>query len=323
MNIPFIRKSNYARHGHLVGEIKKTIQGNLFHLRYVTHFRFKSANHLNTFFFVFDPKYNHPGLADRLKAIVYCYYIAKQSGYVFKIVQTKPFLLTDYLIENKVNWTSNENELEYSIIDTRFFIYTARRTGIDFKLPPNRQYHCYCYKGDDLFYQTGHPYGQCFPQLYNELFKPGPLLQKAINEIGLEPRKYISVHIRFVNALGVIENPKYPTLSEERQDILIKRCHATLNIIAHDSTLPVYVFSDSVRFLNTLSDLPVHTLENKNISHVSRTTDKESILKTFVDWYIISQSNKVYRLLSDELYQTNFSLYAALTEGVEVIDLNI
>jgi len=318
--MPFIKKSNYARHGHLIGEIKKTIQGNLFHLKFLTRFKFKRAQNLNVFYFIFDPDFSHPGLADRLKAITYCYYITKQSGYQFKIIYLRPFRLSDFFAENKVKWAATEEELEYSFKDTRFFIYTARRTGIKYKLPANRQYHCYCYKGDDLFYQTGHPYGQYFHELFNELFRPSSLLHDAISETELKPKEYISVHIRFVNALGTIEDSRYPTLPKEQQELLIKRCHVALSKIAKENQLPVYVFSDSVRFLATLSSLPVHTLANKKIAHVSHATDKESVLKTFVDWYIIAQSQKVYRLLSDELYKTNFSLYAALTGRAEVID---
>jgi hypothetical protein len=318
-----IRKSNYARHGHFVGEIKKSVQGFLFHQRFLPKFRHWHASRVNVFYFVVHPDFTHPGLADRLKAIIYCYYIAKQSGYDFKIVYTHPFQLTDYICENRIKWAASENDLEYAIADTRFFIYTARRTGTDYKLPPNRQYHCYCYKGDDLFYQTGHHYGMYFGELYNELFKPSCLLQNAIDSTNIPPKTYVSVHIRFVNALGMTERAKYPTLSAQRQETLIEQCHSALVKIADQNELPVYVFSDSERFLDTLTNLPVHIIDRKRIGHVSHTTDKEAILKTFLDWYLIANSSKVYRLLSDDLYQTNFSLYAALIKETQVIDYHI
>ena len=323
MRIPFVKKSNYVQHGHFVGEAKKTIQGFLFHLRFISRFRFRKANKKDIFYFVFDPDFNHPGLADRLKAIVYCYYIAKQSGCSFKLICTEPFVLEDYLAPNLVDWVASPRDLEYSVTETRFFIYTARRTGVNYRLLQGYQYHCYCYQGDDLFYQTGHPYGQHFGELFNELFRVSPKLQAAIDALRLVPKTYISAHIRFVNALESFENSKYPTLSEKKRLQLISRCKNALVKIANQSDMPVYVFSDSKRFLDSLSDVPVQMLDISQIAHISHTKDESAILKTFVDWYCIANSKLVYRLLADELYQTNFSLYAALVEKTEVIDYNI
>ncbi len=324
MRIPYpIKKSNYAQHGHKVGELKKTIQGFLFHLRFFFRFRFRKASKKNIFYFVYDPSFKHPGLADRLKAIVYCYYITKQSGYSFKLIYTKPFVWADYLEPNLVDWIASPQDLEYSVADTRLFIYTARRTGINFRLTPERQYHCYCYQGDDLFYQTGHPYGQYFGELFNELFRVSPKLQAAIDASGLVPKTYISVHIRFVNALDSFERKKYPTLSESKQLQLISRCRNAIKKIACQSDMPVYVFSDSKSFLDSLSDLPVQKLDVSGIAHISHTEDERAILKTFVDWFCIANSKVVYRLLADELYQTNFSLYAALINDTKVIDYNV
>jgi hypothetical protein len=323
MNLPFIQKTNYERHGQKIAELKKTIQGFLFHLRFIPRFRFRNATRKNIFYFVFDPKFKHPGLADRLKAIIYCYYIAKNSGYTFKVVFSHPFRLADYLTENETDWEASWDELEYSVTDTRFFIYTARRTGTEYRLPSGRQYHCYCYKGDDLFYQTGHEYGMYFKELFTELFRPSQYLQKAIESIGLKPKSYISVHIRFVNALGTFERSKYPTLTADRQEDLINRCHTALRDIANNTQLPVYVFSDSSRFLDTLTGLPVQCIDHTAVAHISHTTERETVIKTFVDWYLIANSNKVYRLLSEELYKTNFSLYASLIGGIRAIDLHI
>lgn len=104
---------------------------------------------------LFDPHYSHPGLADRLKAILGCYYIAKQNGYSFKIVWREPFPLGDFLSESQVRWQCDGNGPAYSIRNTRFFIYSGLRKGLDCKLRPNKEYVCCCYKGDDLFYVNG------------------------------------------------------------------------------------------------------------------------------------------------------------------------
>lgn len=104
---------------------------------------------------LFAPHYSHPGLADRLKAILGCYYIAKQNGYSFKIVWREPFPLGDFLSESQVRWLCDGNGPAYSIRNTRFFIYSGLRKGLDCKLRPNKEYVCCCYKGDDLFYVNG------------------------------------------------------------------------------------------------------------------------------------------------------------------------
>lgn len=109
----------------------------------------------NVFYFVFDPHYSHPGMADRLKSILGCYYIAKQNGYSFKIVWREPFPLGDFLSESQVRWQCDGNGPAYSIRNTRFFIYSGLRKGLGCKLRPNKEYVCCCYKGDDLFYVNG------------------------------------------------------------------------------------------------------------------------------------------------------------------------
>ena len=45
----------------------------------------------NVFYFVIAPGIKHPGLADRMKAIVDCYNIAKLNGYQFRVVFKIPF----------------------------------------------------------------------------------------------------------------------------------------------------------------------------------------------------------------------------------------
>ena len=67
----------------------------------------------------------------------------------------------------------------------------------------------------------------------------------------------------------------------------------------------------------------MHVTDSKGIAHISHTSDKDSVMKTFIDWYLLAQASKVYRLKADELYLTNFPLYAVLTQGTEVKDYEI
>ena len=305
-------------------ELLTAVRGMVWQLRYLRKFSFAHSRHTGIFYFIIEPRYKHPGLADRLKAIVSCYHIAKNNGYEFKIIAEEPFLLSDYLSPAATNWVAERKDLEYSIPDTRFFIYSALRKGTDCKLKPGKQYHCYCYKGDDLFYVNGLPYEQQFKNLFHQLFKPAPLLAHAIEATGLRNTEYVAIHIRFVNALGCFENQKYPTLPPSRQQELILRCHNAIQLIqqSHHNT-PVYVFSDSKRFIQSLADMPVKVLSSQNIAHLSHTTDKNEMAKTFLDFFIISQAKEVYRLVAKELYWTNFSLYAAIVGGKKIKEITV
>lgn len=103
----------------------------------------KRANRVNTLIFYLDPTIGHPGLADRLKAIVSCYYIAMENGLDFKIIFNHPFKLIDYLQPNKVNWECEESDLCFSIINSRTFDYNGEYR----RLKTNRQYICFNYAG--------------------------------------------------------------------------------------------------------------------------------------------------------------------------------
>ena len=88
---------------------------------YILRMRIGKAYRRNTFFFVIAPNIKHPGLADRMKAIINCYNIAKLNGYDFRIVFKIPFRLEDYLQPNKVDWVADYGDLNYSIRGTKFY----------------------------------------------------------------------------------------------------------------------------------------------------------------------------------------------------------
>lgn len=112
-------------------------------IKKIGKYRFRRSKRNGYFYFYLDPSIKHPGLADRLKAIVSCYYISKQNGYKYKIVFDTPFSLKDYLMPNAVEWYSKENEIEFSILDTKIFDYTGELVY----LKPNKYYICYNYSG--------------------------------------------------------------------------------------------------------------------------------------------------------------------------------
>lgn len=291
--------------------------------RYYKKFRFKRVNKRATFYMVFEPFRGHPGLADRMKAIISTYNLAKSNGYNFKIYFNTPFTLSEYLKPN-IDWECNLEELEYSIQDTCLYHEVSWRKKI--RLKPNKQYHCYQYSGNlmpRIFPYTNNKWSD----LFHELFTPSEKLQKAYNELNIKPRTYVSVHIRFVNALEQFEKTFFDNhlkTQEEREALIIRCKEGIKRIIQENNGVPVYIFSDSKLFLNSIKDLPVYTLDNSDIKHISSTNGDESTLKTFLDLYVISQSKAVYRFCAPEIYSiSHYALLGATIGDIPFYDLDV
>lgn len=281
----------------------------------------------NTFFFVIAPNVKHPGLADRMKAIIDCYQIAKMNGYDFRIVFDIPFKLSDYLQPCTHDWRADFTDLHYRIGKTLFFDERIMITEDSWKghttLKKGKEYHCYSYVGNrqpKVFPESGYEWSK----LYAELFKPTPRLQEAINTCAFEERSYIAVHLRFVNALENFEEVScYDNAldTEEKKQDLIRRCkEALLRIKKRHADCRILVFSDSKRFLDSLEGMPVETLDSGNIGHVSFGTSDDATLKSFLDLYMISRARKVYRIDAPELYAwSGFAVTGAMIGGIEFI----
>ncbi len=292
---------------------------------YLKYYSFRKDKDVmgHTLYFIIDPKIGHPGLSDRYKAIIGCYYIAKQNGFDFKIIFETPFRLIDYLDVNVYDWTADKTDLSYSLRNARVIPYNGGG-----KVPRlNRsvkQYHVYNYIGYDILETNRIPdYKRVWGGLYNDLFKPNNLIVRQIKETGFVKDSYIAVHLRFVNALEHFEGNQFNMLSEEKKEALIQRCLAGIReIIAENDEIPVLVFSDSSVFLNRVKELPVHVLDGK-IGHISFEGDKEVVVKTFVDFYMISAARQTYVIHAPEMYGTVFSYYAVLSGMKEVITVQV
>lgn len=286
----------------------------------------KKIEKRNLFFFILDKNFkHHPGLADRLKAITSCYYIARNNGYEFKLIDQTACGIKDFLIPEQRTLLASEEDLEFSLFDTKLFYYSASTSSPQTRLKPDKQYHCYCYQGDDLFFHNGGDYIKKFNLLFNELFSPTPILIDLINATGLQEKQYVAIHSRFVNSLGSFESSRYPTLKPQQQEDLINRCLNGILNICNKEDKDVVLFSDSKLFLEHAKILPVRILDTKNISHISINNNRSVLAKTYLDFMLISRAAKVYRLCSNEkeLHLTNFSYYAAFAGGIEASDVEV
>lgn len=299
---------NVERIKFRIDQLKGIIKNFLINSRYHMKLRMKRARHKDILYFVFEPNVKHPGLADRLKATVALYNHCKKYGFQFKMYFETPFRLAEYLAPN-CDWEASLNDLEYSLVDTKIFTEQDMHP-----LPPltaGKQYHVYTYSGNRqprVFEDTGYRWNE----LFHELFKPSLLLQEALEELHMPPvGTYISVHIRFVNALEQFENSFYKNQlkTQEERDNLVRRCqHGIMSLHEENPDLDIFVFSDSKVFLDSLENLPVRVLAHDNIGHVSEGAGKAVQLKSFLDLYAMSCSKEVWRFRAPELY--NWSGYA-------------
>ncbi len=272
----------------------------------------------HTVYFIIDPQISHPGLADRFKAIVGTYYIAKQNGFDFKILFSHPFSLNDYLRPASRQWIATKEELSYSRRNSRIIAYNGGG-----KVPrlnkSVKQYHVYCYIGYDIL-ETNRigNYQQLWGKLFRELFRPAPVLEKALQEYSaiLQENEFIAVHLRFVNALEPFEENQFNFLDQEQKEGLVQRCLEAIRTIQKQYTgKKVAVFSDSAVFLKRVrEELPVTVLDGE-IGHISFNAADHVVLKTFIDFYMMSRAQHVIYILSPEMYPTVFSYYAALAGG--------
>lgn len=314
-----IRQSFGKRLGHYYMDMKFLKRN----CTYLPKFRLNATYSKDAFVFVIDPKFKHPGLADRLKGIVACYNFAKKNNYNFYILYKHPFYLEKYLLPNQVNWVKEYGDLNYSIGHTVFYNETSWHA--DKSLKKGKEYHCYNYTGDLLpkvFSDTGEEWAS----LFNELFVPNDEIKNSISQTGFKDKSYVAVHLRFVNALENFEGNYYNALStQEEKDNLIKRCKdGLMEIKKKNSNQEILVFSDSKVFLNSIQDLPVRTLDSSSIGHVSFTHSDDSVVKTFLDLFMMSRASKVYVVHAPELYNSScFALVGARIGNIDVEVLNV
>ena len=279
----------------------------------------------DTVFFIIDPRYQQAGLADRLKAIVNTYYIAKNNNLAFKLYFKHPFDIERYLQPNNVNWRCSLDDLDCSIWASKLLEYRAQ-----YPLPvlhKGCQYHYYWYQGNDairLYYAKTNfeTPDECwhdeFRNCFNELFNQTLLLESIVASTGLVERSYISVHFRFVNLLGNFEGNtrKFPTLDKEAQERLIEKCLDCLKTISEDNQgLPIYVFSDSSKFLQKCTQRGYNKISGDSISNIASSSSVEAEDKTMLDFFTIGRSKKVYSVVLSGMYGGVFSQYAAMIGG--------
>lgn len=276
-------------------------------------------------FFIIDPEQKQAGFADRIKAIVNSYEIAKCNNLQFKIYFEHPFPLSRYLIPNEHDWRCDYCDIDKSIFSSRLkgyhYVYEIP------KWKNGYQYHILWYRGQDMIRRMCEIDGASdaldrwhnkFKNNFDELFKFSPYLLKLIDSAKLEKRSYISVHLRFVNSIGMFEGntKKYPILPENLQELLIYKCLTQIeDIKKNHAGMPLYIFSDSERFLNIAQKHGYKVLAGGPIGHIAHSNSDQIQDKAMLDFFVIGRSSKVYSIVNEGMYAGVYSEYAALIGG--------
>lgn len=261
------------------------------------------------------------GLCDRMKGIITLYAWCKQRGLGFRIMHTHPFRLEEYLVPAEYDWILKPGELSLNIRHSRFFHMRgenlARRL---IKLDTQKQI---LYSNnrdclDILNADRGTDYR--WGELFRELFRPSPemeaMLQKLKAGIG---GPYNASVFRFQNLLGDFKEYGYrPVGDEEARRLLMQRCLEDLKKhISETDGRPMLVTSDSITFLTEASRIEnVHIIPG-SLAHMGGAgkdlpgNPHEVYMKSFLDFYMLSEAETVACIGTSQMYPSQFPLYAA------------
>lgn len=258
------------------------------------------------------------GLSDRFRGMVSLYKLSKLNGFSFKIHMMSPFSLDEFLLPNQYNWHVNGEEISYHPKQTIAYQQWSGRLSVHAqRMEAEEVLKCFLQKYDQIHYSTNiYVADDEYGDLFNELFKPSPRLKREIDwnltRIGKE---YISVTFRFQQLLGDFIEGDYPILSNEEQEKLIDDCINQLKVIYRQNEYEkVLVTSDSSKFLKVVNPLGfIYTIPGE-LAHMEYSLDKgnEVYMKSFIDYFMLTKSNKVYLVIGGYMYDSGFPKRAAL-----------
>lgn len=273
----------------------------------------------------------HGGLADRLRGAISTYMYAKEHNMDYRIYWRSPFLLEDYFLPNKVDWTIDDKDIKYSMpfaqplyigsYYKRFNLSAENERKLQMAWmdriisTPRKvsQYHVY---------SNAHFGNVQFHNLFQELFKPHPRLLGEIAQFQKECGDcYIAASFRFVQLLGDfddrcggIELPK-----DEKEQYIIESISQIKKLSLNNGGKKVFVTSDSDLFIKRVQELPFAKVVLGEIAHVDKTSEgQQSFDKEFLDLLLMAKAEKIYRLHKEQMHYSGFPITAGMIGGIEV-----
>lgn len=276
----------------------------------------KQNENLNVCVSMFDERVNPGGLADRIFGIVSVYQACKDLKLSFKIYHKYPFDLAFLLSSNIVEWEMRQDELvrdkSVKIVFIRSLLSNKnqkRQNTLKRILSHNTNTQIQVYSNLDSFDS------ERFQLLFNELFKPSPILQENIDfHIGEINGKYVSVTFRFQQLLGDFKEGQFEILDETKRLELIQSCIEQIEAInCRFPNHKILVTSDSSTFLERADEFPYTYIIPGKVVHMAYDDSAgiEAYMKSFIDLYMIAGAEKVFSVRIGKMYNSGFPRLAA------------
>lgn len=285
-----------------------------------TWYKRKITNFEPTAVAVVDGKLYSGGMTDRFIGIISLYAWCKKNNRQFRIKYITPFNLTDYLQPASYNWIPNEYEYVKSS-KTSYVVYGVGEKRVDKRLnriSSKRQIHFYGNR-DLLQYQDFSNYN--WGSLFKELFKPSDKLKEHINLIKKElASPYFSIVFRFQNLIGDFPEYDFKSLeSMEEKEMLIDQClQSIIKLKDKERNMRCLVTSDSITFLDRAKLIQNVYVIPGNLIHMGSENNGtyEQYEKSFLDFYLLSESSKIYNVVLGNMYPSGFPKFAAKINNV-------
>ncbi|WP_348810501.1 hypothetical protein [Flavobacterium maritimum] len=268
-----------------------------------------------------------------MKGIVSFYQIAKKVNADFKIYFKHPFEINLFLESNLYNWNSNAADLQWNPASTEIlylmddFNTNPKELIISsnkkkFIVYSNIDYSITINEGFNLDEQNA-----AWRRSFHELFKKSDYLNSKIVSLFLE-NKRIAIHTRFTSILGDFKDSSHKVVSNERKEEIRETIKNTVMEISKANQGDViYVFSDSINFLNYIKRQTSCKVIEGDPKHIDYTKHSkvsiENHLKTFADFFVIAESETVFLLKTEEMHNSAFAKYAAIVGDKEFKTINI
>lgn len=303
-------------------EASHAVEEAWFHLRKYRWFRCDRPSRQMLVHFVTEGHFYSGGMMDRFKGIITAYAWCLCHGVDFRINYTYPFRLDEYLRPSSYDWTLKEGELSDSLINTRVVYARGEHGSRLASLKTSRQIHYY--GNMDCLDLMNRTFGKSFVwgELFKELFVPQADLQDCIDRqktaIG---GAYDAAVFRFQNLLGDFEEYGLKEISSaNKKDILLEKCLAWVKSRTEElAGKPLLVTADSRTFLDEVSSIPGVYVIPGRVAHMGgsgSTEDYTVWLKSFLDFYMLTESDRIDSVCTQEMYPSEFPLYAAKVNDI-------
>jgi hypothetical protein len=230
--------------------------------------------------------------------------------------------LDNFLLPSQYNWQiSDENIIYNEQISCVYTLYNRFRSisrvysEIKGLLKKYNQIHI---RTHEIFADVE------YSRIFNTLFKPTDLLNKLLdtNLSAIGGKGYISITLRFRSSLGDFFEDTNEVLDNFQKQELINNCLKKIIEIHDENEIKIgekiLVCSDSVKFLQEASKLDFVYIIPGEVVHIdyNEHASKELYMKSFVDYFMLSFSRKLYLIVGKGMYESGFAYRASLHSSI-------